>query len=115
MGCWTGNTLSIIFYDKISKYIGIDIPPDMVGYAKLHFYDIKFNFIVGNFITNEYVCNYKFDTVICVFCLHWFIPNEGQAVEKIREILKPEGKLFLSCAFSFDYFPGEKYMQNNVL
>ncbi|AZT39608.1 class I SAM-dependent methyltransferase (plasmid) [Salmonella enterica subsp. enterica serovar Karamoja] len=115
VGCGTGNTLNIINIDNISSYTGIDVSPEMIDFAQSHHEDKKIKFIVNDFLLDEQVASSKFDVIICAACLHWFIPHEDNTIQKMKSLLKPGGKLFLSCAFNFDYLPGEKDIQHEVL
>ncbi|WP_139204101.1 hypothetical protein [Xenorhabdus japonica] len=47
--------------------------------------------------------------------MYWFIPKEKKVLDKILKYLKPNGHLFLSCAFDFNFFYGEKDVQGKVL
>ncbi|CDL83206.1 class I SAM-dependent methyltransferase [Xenorhabdus szentirmaii] len=115
IGCGTGNSLKFIKNNELSSYLGIDISQDMVEFASENHKDEKINFIVSDFLNYE---NYEmklYDVIICAACLHWFIPKEKEVIDKIFKFLKPNGKLFLSCAFDFNFFSGEKDIQGKVL
>ncbi|MDR0218277.1 MAG: class I SAM-dependent methyltransferase [Enterobacteriaceae bacterium] len=115
IGCGTGNALKFINNNEINNYLGIDISSDMVEFARRNHYDEKINFIVDDFLNHENNGMKLYDAIICAACLHWFIPNERKVLDKIFNYLKPNGYLFLSCAFDFSFFCGEKDIQGKVL
>lgn len=115
IGCGTGNSLSILSNSPPSHYVGIDISPDMLDFAKKKHAAENITFIESDFLREDLVFNAEFDCVICAACLHWFIPNEKAVIEKAFASLKPGGKFLLSCAFDFDYFFGQEDIQRNAL
>ncbi|MCW2255799.1 SAM-dependent methyltransferase [Providencia alcalifaciens] len=76
IGCGTGNSLKFIKKSEINSYLGIDISPDMIEFAKNNHSDEKVNFIINDFLNYENPQMQLYDAIICAACLHWFIPNE---------------------------------------
>ncbi|WP_339406299.1 class I SAM-dependent methyltransferase [Pseudomonas helleri] len=114
VGCGTGNTLLFTDPDNIEHYTGIDISRDMVAYASLAHAAPNVRFMVSDFLE----CSLepaRYDAAICAACLHWFIPREQAVIDKLSGLIKPGGLLFLSCAFEFDYVPGERAIHEQVL
>ncbi|MFP1751093.1 class I SAM-dependent methyltransferase [Lonsdalea quercina] len=115
VGCGTGNALSLIDKNEFNKYIGVDISKDMISFAEKNHKGNDVEFLLSDFLKERSLSNNEFDNVICAACLHWFIPHEKEVIDKIYNLLRPGGKLFLSCAFDFDFLPGEKDAQATVL
>ncbi|KHD27642.1 hypothetical protein LH67_16430 [Xenorhabdus nematophila] len=115
IGCGTGNTLKLINNNEINSYLGIDISHDMIDFASKINQNKKFNFIMSDFLHYENHEGKLYDVIVCAACLHWFIPKEEEVLDRILKYLKPNGKLFLSCAFDFNFFCGEKDIQGHVL
>ena len=114
VGCGTGNSLLFTDPDNIEHYTGIDISRDMVAYANLAHAAPNVRFMVSDFLE----CSLEpvlYDAAICAACLHWFIPHEQAVIDKLSGLIKPGGLLFLSCAFEFDYVPGERAIHEQVL
>ncbi|MCG8707290.1 class I SAM-dependent methyltransferase [Brenneria sp. 4F2] len=115
VGCGTGNALAIIDKKGLKNYLGIDISQDMISFSETKHQGENIRFILSDFLKENTLETHVFDNVICAACLHWFIPHEKKVIEKISNLLRPGGKLFLSCAFNFDFLPGEKDIQAIVL
>ena len=115
VGCGTGNTLLFTDKDKIDQYVGIDISEDMIAYANRAHAAPNVRFTVSDFLEYPLEQLPLFDGAVCAACLHWFIPNEQSVIDKLSNAIKPGGYLYLSCAFDFDYGPGERLIQERVL
>ena len=115
VGCGTGNTLLFTEPKNIEHYTGIDISEDMVAYASLAHAAPNVRFIVSDFLDCSLEHVPLFDTAICAACFHWFIPRQQAGIDKLAALIKPGGLLFLSCAFEFDYVPGERHIHERVL
>ncbi|WP_323834837.1 class I SAM-dependent methyltransferase [Photorhabdus africana] len=115
VGCGTGNALNFLKDGNIRSYLGIDISQDMVNYARSQNDSKKCSFIVSDFLNYQDTEIKLYDSVICAACLHWFIPNEQEVINKIFHLLRPGAKFFLSCAFDFNFSLGEKDIQGEIL
>jgi len=115
VGCGTGNALDVLPQDSIERYLGIDVSPEMVSYARRKHGAEHIRFEVGDFLAYALSDSDKFDTVICAACLHWFIPNEQLVIDKMAHAMRPDAKLFLSCAYHFDFLLGENIAQKEAL
>ena len=115
VGCGTGNALLCIEPQDVAAYVGVDISPEMIGYATDMHEGTNRQFEVADFLEYDLPDDNFFDIVICAACLHWFIPQEQDVITKIAAGLRPQGQLYLSCAHRFDFFEGEKTFQRAVL
>lgn len=115
VGCGTGHLLPLTVDADISCYLGVDISPEMIDFARAHHKGEKFCFEVCDFLEWDRSEDEYFDTVVCAACLHWFIPNERAVINKIFEALNVGGTLFLSCAGNFEFLRGERELHTETL
>jgi 2-polyprenyl-3-methyl-5-hydroxy-6-metoxy-1,4-benzoquinol methylase len=99
IGCGCGNNLS--FFAQIDKcdVYGIDISPTAINYSKQLFKQkkLKGNFFIGNFLKHtEFNEKFKgyFDLIIERGCLTHNPIGYDKCIEKISELLKPNGVCF---------------------
>jgi len=115
VGCGTGNALDNLTESVFDTYLGVDISPEMTGFAKQRHRRKHVEFIAQDFLSFEGCRDSFYNTVICAACLHWFFPHERQVIEKIRNTMAPGGSLFLSCAADFHFIQAERDAQAGVL
>lgn len=115
VGCGTGNTLLFADKENIDHYVGIDISADMIAFANRAHAAPNVRFMVSDFLHYPLEQFPPFDAAVCAACLHWFIPHEQTVIDKLAKAIKPGGYLYLSCAFDFDYVPGERLVHERVL
>jgi tRNA (uracil-5-)-methyltransferase TRM9 len=93
LGCGNARNLTP-FSEKEFECYGIDFSEDMIELAKKR---LKAEFKVGDILKIPYEDNY-FDYIICVAAFH-HVKKEDQkkGLQEIRRVLKPGGKLYLTC------------------
>ncbi|KAB0789997.1 hypothetical protein PPYR_04978 [Photinus pyralis] len=103
VGCGPGNVTYDYILPKLPRstkeIIGIDISPDYIKYAELHYgkhpiFAYKLMDIVNGDVPNEY--EQHFDYVVSFLCFQQF-SNHKAAFEKIKRMLKSGGEML--CYF----------------
>jgi ubiquinone/menaquinone biosynthesis C-methylase UbiE len=91
----SGTGANFLFYDKVSSVVAIEPNPDMLkkSIPKAQKQHVSIHPHIGDAETLSYP-DHSFDTVVgtLVFCT---IPNPDKALNEIRRVLKPGGKLLL--------------------
>lgn len=115
LGCGSGNALLFLDVNNIDRYVGIDHSQELITAACRAHTAPNTLFIVDDILECSLEGFAPFDAAICAACLHGFIPYEQAVIDKLSAAIKPQGYLFLSCAFDFDYLTGEHSIQERVL
>jgi len=99
VGCGTGSHLELYQRYKCNLY-GIDLSPSMLNVARERLGDAA-QMELGDATNMPYEDN-KFDLAISMLTLHEMVPKvRSAAVEEIKRVLKPDGRLLL-----IDFHPG---------
>ena len=95
VGCGTGLVSNLFATRYNSKFTAVDFS-DSIDYAKQFAKDNNINnvtWIKQDFL--QFKSNKKFDVIICCGVLH-HIPQYNEALDLIKQLLKPGGKLLLA-------------------
>ena len=90
-----GTGLNIPFYDADVNVTGVDLSPEMLEVARKRAADLgrEVELVEGDAQQLAFD-DESFDTVVCSFSL-CNIPDPGQAIDEMRRVLRPGGRLVL--------------------
>jgi trans-aconitate methyltransferase len=103
IGCGDGKlTLEIAGKLKTGSILGIDISNSMIEFAKTSYKQKNLSFAVGD--ARKFNLNKKFDLILSFTALHW-VKEYEQIIQRAKEHLKPNGRIFFVFPTKFNYFP----------
>lgn len=113
-GCGSGRNLKW-FYASNFEIHGIDICTEDIEYCKEIYSTQKENFRVSSIEEIKYKSN-SFNHIICNAVLHFAkdFTHFIKMFEKLLEILKPQGTLFIRMASNFGIEDKVQYLENGV-
>jgi len=93
VGCGTGDFVDAI--PQKTSYLGIDIDPKFISYARRNYEKEKRDFLVGDINNNELLKNKTFDAALLISTLHHLSDFE---LEKILPLIKRHTKKVIIVA-----------------
>lgn len=104
IGCGTGNiTAKMAALLPNGSVVGVDNSQDMIGYAQEHFSNQQLNLQFINRDVQDLDFENQFDLAISFTALHW-VPDQLDALEKIKRSLKSSGRIMIQIPTLSDNF-----------
>lgn len=99
-GCGNGRLLQAFTLKKV-RYVGLDLNPKFIEYAKQSWAIPNGKFVLGDILEMDknFDLNEEFDFIFCIAVIH-NIPgftNQALALEQLKNKLKPGGKLIITA------------------
>lgn len=108
IGCGTGNLCGELS-DKID-IVGIDSSQEMISYAKKKYKNMEFK--LSSFLEEPFRKNY-FDVIVTTYAFHGLNNCEKrEAIKKMLEYLKDDGKIIIADFMFRNYIEKEKCLSN---
>lgn len=106
VACGTGAVTRLLA-ERVApegKVVGLDINPGMLTVARSAVPLTNIEWLEGSAVKMA-IPDAVFDAVVCQQGLQFF-PDKSAAVSEMRRVLKPGGRLILSCWRSIEHMPG---------
>ncbi len=106
IGCGDGKlTLEIAKRLKNGSIHGIDVSKSMIDFAQKMHQQNNLRFSVGD--ARSFTLNKKFDLIISFTALHW-VKEYKQVIQRAREHLKPNGRIYFVFSAKWQHLPLNK-------
>ena len=93
IACGTGYGSQMLRTSGAASVVGVDKFPNVIRYARQNYQMLGIDFVCAN--AEEFEWPEQFDTVVSFETLE-HLPHPGKFLERVRSLLRPEGKLLLS-------------------
>lgn len=108
LGCGDGKlTLEIAKRLTNGSIHGLDMSKSMIDFAKKSYIRSNLDFSVGD--ARSFSLNKKFDLIVSFTALHW-VKEYEQVIQRAKQHLKPNGRIYFIFSAKWQYLPLNKAM-----